>query len=454
MTGKNLPIPKSAVSGISWPALPGPAGAAMLAMQFQLEQSQWWPPERLVQEQFRQLEILLLHAYRAVPFYQKRFRDIGYAPGAVSPEWFARLPILRREDIQSRRADLLSRGVPPDHGRLIWHHTSGSTGRPIETVTTQIGQFFWYALTLRDHLWHRRDLSGKLAAIRTTVQDGMAQGWGPSTDAAFRTGPCATLNIRADIDRQVKWLQEQRPDYLLSHPSNIQALAQHCIAARIALPELQEVRTFGETVAPELRAACRTAWDVPVTDSYSAEEVGYIALQCPEHEHYHVQSENLLVEILNDRDQPCAPGEIGRVAITTLHNFAMPLIRYEILDYAEVGEPCPCGRGLPVLKRVMGRRRNLVMLPNGTRHWPSFPEERWGHIAPIRQIQLVQGEPDHILARLVADRPLSPEEQQQLIAVLRDCLGYPFRIGFQYLDQIPRGANFKYEDFVSELPEN
>lgn len=446
-------IPRSAVPGILWPAIPAPAGAAMLAMQFQLEKSQWWPAERLAREQFRQLENLLSHAYETVPFYRKRLSASGYDPRAVSPEWFSRLPLLRREEVQSQRDELISRRVPPDHGKLIEHRTSGSTGRPIETVTTQVGQFFWYVLTLRDHLWHRRDLSGKLAAIRTTVRDGTAQGWGPSTDAAFDPGPCATLNIRADIGHQLKWLQQQQPAYLLSHPSNIHALAQRALADRIPLPGLREVRTFGESVSPELRAACRAAWGVPVTDAYSAEEAGYIALQCPDHEHYHVQSEDLLVEILNESGRPCVPGEIGKVVITTLHNFAMPLIRYEIRDYAEVGEPCSCGRGLPVLKRLMGRRRNLVTLPDGTRHWPSFPEERWGRIAPIRQIQLVQREPDRILARLVTDRPLSAEEQRQLTAVLQDCLGYPFRIDLHYLEEIPRGANFKYEDFVSELPE-
>jgi phenylacetate-CoA ligase len=444
--------PRSGVEGIAWPAVPDPAGALMLALQLQLQHSQWWTPQALEAAQLRQLGLVLAHAYDTVPFYRERLHDVGFDPKAgLDRESFGKLPLLRREELQLATDALRSQQVPATHGRLVEHSTSGSTGRPIKTLGTEVTQFFWNALTLREHLWHQRNLAGKLAAIRTTVEEGVASGWGPSTDVAFATGPCATLNIRTDIDTQLQWLAAQAPDYLLSHPSNVQALAQRSMAQGIPLPSLRQVRTFGETVTPELRRTCREAWGVGVADSYSAQEIGYIALQCPQHEHYHVQSENVLVEILNDRNEACAPGEVGRVVISTLHNFAMPLLRYEILDYAEVGELCPCGRGLPVIKRVLGRQRNLVTLPDGRRHWPSFPAESWAHIAPIRQIQLVQKALDHIEARLVAARPLSAEEERQLAAALQQGLGYPFRITLQYAEQIGRSANFKYEDFVSEL---
>jgi phenylacetate-CoA ligase len=131
----------------------------------------------------------------------------------------------------------------------------------------------------------------------------------------------------------------------------------------------------------------------------------------------------------------------------------MPLIRYEILDYAEVGEPCPCGRGLPVLKRIMGRARNIIHLPDGTRHWPSFPASAWTHIGPIRQIQMVQKELDLILVRLAVENGrLNPEQERSLLEALRRTLGHPFRMNVEYLDEIARSANFKYEDFVCEIP--
>jgi phenylacetate-CoA ligase len=115
------------------------------------------------------------------------------------------------------------------------------------------------------------------------------------------------------------------------------------------------VQSLGGGLSAEARNACREAWGVPLAHIYRAEEVGPLALQCPEHEHFHVQSEQALVEVLDAQGMACAPGETGRVVATPLNNFAMPLIRYEVGETAEVGAPCACGRGLPVLTRIMDR---------------------------------------------------------------------------------------------------
>src|SRR3546814_10844500 len=113
----------------------------------------------------------------------------------------------------------------------------------------------------------------------------------------------------------------------------------------IAFPRLREVRTLSELLPPETRRLCRDVWGLKIADLYSTQEAGYLALQCPEHEHYHVQSEAVLLEVLDEEDRPCRPGEVGRVVVTPLTNFAMPMIRYAVGDLDEVGAPCPCGRG-------------------------------------------------------------------------------------------------------------
>lgn len=425
----------------------------MLAMQFQFEQSQWWPEERLREFQMRQLRLLLEHAGQTVPFYRERFRNAGFDPRQFDWQDFSALPLLTRPDIQNAGDALHSRNVPAGHGRLTEYQTSGSTGTPIRGHGTELTRFFWNAFTLRDHLWHGRKLSGKLVAIRTKVENGSGRGWGPATDAAFETGESAVLNIRADVEEQLQWLESQSPDYLLSHPSNIRALARRTLERGLRLPTLREVRTFGEMLPQDLRILCRRAWGVRVTDCYSTEEVGYVALQCSGHEHYHVQSESLYVEVLDVWGNPCAPGEIGRVVVTTLHNFAMPLVRYALGDYAEVGAPCPCGRGLPALKRILGRQRNMVTLPDGSQHWPSLPAEFVS--LPVRQRQVIQRTRGRIDVNLVVQRIFSSEEEARLISALRRELGYPFEINVNYvesLDQTPTGpGNFKYEDFISEV---
>lgn len=449
---------KSVVSGVTWPALPSNAGAQMLALQFQLEQSQWLPAEVLLARQLEQLQLLLSHAEQSVPYYQQRLKAAGVVgDGApLTMEKWARLPLLTREDVQAAGDSLLSGKVPVEHGKLTRVQTSGSTGQPVVAYKTGVAQFFWGVITLRDHLWHRRDLGAKFVAIRpeSELKPGKgveSRGWGPAAISVAQPGPAAMMNVRSDIAVQAEWLKEQQPVYLLSLPSNILALARYFSDRGEVLPSLREVLTYGELLSPEVRQACRLTWGVTVKDMYSSQEVGYIALQCPDYEHYHVQAEGALVEVLNESGAACCAGETGQVVVTPLHNFGMPFIRYVVGDYAEVGDICPCGRGLPVLKRVFGRQRNMLVLADGRTHWPSFPAELWTAIAPIRQLQLEQTDFENLTAHLVCPRPLTLTEQEAFAGMLRDRFGYPFVVTFQYHQQIARSKGGKYEDFVSRV---
>jgi len=443
---------RSAIPSVEWPAVPGPGAAIALALQYQLEQTQWWPVAELQRHQFRQLQVMLNYAYDTLHFWRGRLKAAGYKPQQdITPEWFRSLPLLTRAEVQSHGAALMGRAIPREHGALNTSQTSGSTGRPLVSYGNDVTQLFWRAFTLRDHVWHRRDLTGKLAAIRTAVEPSSMPGWGAATDLAFETGTSVTLNIRTDIDAQLEWLQAENPDYLITYSSNLRALAARAPVLGVRLPRLQQVRTYGEALPADLRELCGRAWNVPLADMYSAQEVGYIALQCPRYEHYHVQAENLLVEVLDDRNEPCEPGQIGRVVVTNLHNFAMPLVRYDIGDYAETGAECGCGRRLPVLKRIVGRVRNMVTLPDGRQHWASIPSSQWGSAAPVTQLQMVQKSRAVILVRVVAPQVLKPAERGRLVEALQACLGYPFEMEIEQVSEIQRGAGGKFEEFLSEI---
>lgn len=448
----NSGLLRSSIPGQVWPVVPDNAGALALALQYQLLQSEWWPVERITQFQFTQLNSMVRHAVAQVPYYQARFAEIGFNAGSVlTPEVFARLPALTRRDVQSAGAALFAASIPAQHGGIASGETSGSTGAPVVFRSSLLEQLFWNAFTLRDHLWHRRDLSGRLAAVRYAPAGGTAAGWGPATDAAFVTGDCAILHIDTDLSQQVDWLCERDPVYLLSYASNIRQLALAFMARGLRLPRLREVRSVSEVVGPELRTLVRGAWNVPLTDMYSAKEVGYIALQCPERDVYHVQSENVLVEIVDEGNRPCAPGQAGRVLLTALHKFAMPLIRYEIGDYAVPGEACTCGRGLPTIREIRGRERNMMHLPNGDKRWPLCDLVKEPQLPGILQYQFVQKSHEHLELRLV----VGPHYSRNLEPVLREIvhrrLGYPFELAIFYGDSIPRSSGGKYEDFRSEI---
>ena len=110
---------------------------------------------------------------------------------------------------------------------------------------------------------------------------------------------------------------------------------------------MEKLYLAGESISPGTRTEIEEGFGADVVDRYGAMETGQMALQCPEGIHYHVQSENVVVEVVNADGQPVEPGEQGRVVVTTLHNYAFPLIRYQIDDVVTLGDSCSCGTWSP-----------------------------------------------------------------------------------------------------------
>jgi phenylacetate-CoA ligase len=368
------------------------------------------------------------------------------------------IPILSRDLLQGEYTEICATNWPRHHGRAGEIQTSGSTGQPVKVKRTGLCQMYWLALTLRDHLWHQRDFTATLAAIRVpggSSNKGAATSpiWGEAVSALYRSGPSHLLPISTNVHQQAEWLAKVSPDYLLTYPTNLAELMRVVEKGGLHLPRLREIRTIGESVPEELREICTRLLGIKVTDMYSSQELGIIALQCPVSGLYHVQSENLLMEILNEQGEPCSPGEVGRAVVTDLHNFATPLIRYELRDYAEVGPICPCGRGLPTIRRILGRRRNMVVLPNGQRYWPRVGFQRFREVIPgLKQYQLVQSTLQQIEVNLVVSGNVTQEQEAVLTHVIQEALGYPFELQFDYREEeLPQTRSGKFEEFICKV---
>jgi phenylacetate-CoA ligase len=258
------------------------------------------------------------------------------------------------------------------------------------------------------------------------------------------------LDISLPSDVQLGWLDENSDfAYLLTFPSNLAELLNKCEARGYGWPALRQVRTVSEPVSDELRIRCRNVLGVEIVDLYSTQELGYLALQRNDGPGYYALSDTHVVEVLADDGRQCRPGEIGRVVVTALHNFAMPLFRYDVGDLAEVGEPGP----LPymVINRIFGRVRNLLLAPDGTRRWPLLGTRQLIEIAPVVQHQFIQVSRDRIVVRLVVRRPVTEVEEQAMRAHLLTQTPAGIDFEFSYLDEIPRSPGGKFEDFVCEV---
>jgi phenylacetate-CoA ligase len=445
---------RSDVPGVVWPPVSSGASATLAALLLHLEETQWIAQAELAAEQRRQLVVLVEHAARHSPHFRRSLTRAHVHPrDLATPEGLRQVPVLGRRDLQSAGSELYCTDVPPSHLPLEETRTSGSTGEPVVVKRTAVDQLFWSAMTIRDHLWHERDFSKRLSVIRATVQAySRVASWGPPMSLLFATGPSQRIPITTSVAQQLDWLLEFKPDNLMIYPATLDALARHCQRQHVALPGLRHIRTIGETLPSTVRELASDVFGAKVEDVYSSQEMGVIAIECPSSGLYHVMGEALIVEVLDEAGRPCKDGEVGRVVITALHNFATPLIRYDIGDYAEVAGPCPCGRGLPTLRRILGRERNLIVMPDGTRHWPLVGFTRFREIAPIRQYQFIQHDRERIEVRLVSDEPLSPAQEADLRAVIQGALGHPFAVEFTYFaGRIPRGPGEKFEEFVCKV---
>ncbi|MCZ4280040.1 AMP-binding protein [Kiloniella laminariae] len=446
-----------AVPHLAFPVISTASNLAVISSLTQLENTQWWTPEKIREMQFKQLYQLVQHSQKTVPFYKDY-------PKADSPEHLAEIwqeyPVLARGDINANQTTLTSGKLLKAHGSVTTKYTSGSTGQPIGVKNTALSGVFWRAFTLRDHIWHQRNPDWKLGHIRISktgqaVYPGVTgHGWSSErgANALIRTGPTAGLNINTPVEQQGKWLLDNDPDFLITFPSIIHRLAQHFLDKGLKANRLRQIETISEIMTEETRAICRKAFGIELVDLYSTRELGYLALQCPEHPHYHVQSEGVFLEVVNDDGSPCLPGQPGKVLVTPLHNFAMPLIRYAVGDYAVLGPPCACGRGLPVLERILGRERNRLRHPDGSYRWISISATDNGKllaIAPIQEYQIIQNSLTELEFRIAVPEDPAPDQIRQLQEWARSALHFPATITIIAQRRLERSANGKLELFKS-----
>lgn len=452
-----------------WPSVETREGPELREMLRRFGESQWWPPQRLRASQFSLLGALLAHAKAHVPHYAERLKPLEIpADGVLTEALWRQIPILKRSEVRDLGDRLRADAYPESLGALGMTMTGGSTGIPVRVLRTDMDSFLWNAITLREELWHREDIRGTIATLRGVDNDFFAAAmrrpgavrigggvilpqWGPPATSLWQTGKMAILQPGATPVAQADFLAAVHPDYLLIKPSGLRLLLAYLRDTGTALPPLRAVWTAHEVVDASLRAECQSLLGCRIVSNYSASETGYIALQCPEHAHYHVMAETLYVEVVDEAGQPCAPGEIGRVLVTPLYGFAMPLLRYEIGDEAVAGPPCPCGRGLPVLTRVVGRLENYLILKDGTRRRVDLGHYQLSAIPAIREFQLVQPARGRVELRLAVARPLGEAEMIFLRDMMQRSFGEELEHAIVIVSELPRTPGGKVMQFVSEI---
>jgi phenylacetate-CoA ligase len=205
--------------------------------------------------------------------------------------------------------------------------------------------------------------------------------------------------------------------------------------------------TFGEGVPQSLRHLVHEAFGSKLVDRYSCGEIGLIALQCPKHDHYHVMSGTVLLEIVDEAGLPCPIGQPGHVLVTGLQSYAMPIIRYELGDIAQWGPPCDCGIGLPVIEKILGKTRDFVLHPNGHKHFVSLGGAFAHDVTALQIYEVVFYTNSIIEFTYTARAELSLMELESLEAQLQERFGHPWPVVFKRVVAIAHGGFRKRREF-------
>jgi phenylacetate-CoA ligase len=210
--------------------------------------------------------------------------------------------------------------------------------------------------------------------------------------------------------------------------------------------------TNSETLTDSARCDIREVFDVEPTDVYESWEFGQIAWQCPRREGLHINSDQLIVELIRD-GRPAEVGEVGEVVVTGLYGRAAPLIRYATGDLAIATErSCLCGRELPLLERIIGRTNERLILSDNTEVMATTGlYDLLNQIPGVKQFRAVQHVPGELEIWVIPDQRFGRAEERWLQE--RAC--HDFRLDrviikrTAYLKQSPAG---KARLFVSTIP--
>ncbi len=441
------------------PSLDRMRGTRTMQCLTELEESQWWPRERIEELQSGRLQQLMQHVYDSVPYYRHQMVNHGLTPSRIrSSQDLSRLPVLTKDIVRTQRNDLIAEGFP--RGELRLSTTSGSTGTPLTFYGTYADQVnHGVARTQRALGW----AGLKIGDAQTHVgrpydyyedRGSLSRNFGMRARRMTQIDP-NSLTEEA-LPRIVSRLARARPHALTGYPSCLAVIAAFIEQAGNQPLTLKSVVPGGEQLTDQHRRLMTRGFSVEPYSKYSTSEVFDIASECVAHSGLHIAAEDMVVEIVDDDGMPVTQGQPGRVLVTNLHNYGMPLIRYDIGDTGTLlAETCPCGRELPRLGGLLGRNNTYLYTRSGQRISPGALYLDRLTSLPVLQYQIVQEDLDSVTMNLVLSTTMSPEElaalRKKVHAMFNANFGESIRFEVRFTDRITPGPAGKHTFVFSKV---
>jgi len=395
------------------------------------------------------LRILLEHAYFNTEYYNKIIEEAGvYVNRQVNLRNFRCIPLLTKEIVRNHMKELVSR----DLGTRKWYYNSsgGSTGEPVRFIQDELYDK-WRNATIKyyyENIINVDELRVKKILLWGSEREIFEHTLGLKAKIINWLTNTKFLNsfrmTESDMERYIKIINSYKPDLIRGYAGSLYEICKFIEKKGINIHQPKVVISSAEKLRKEMREKIESVFGVKVYDFYGSREVNGIAGECNAGL-LHIFMFNTYVEVLNKHGFHVKEGEMGKIIVTTLHNYSMPLVRYEIGDTAILGpKNCKCGNPLPTLKEVTGRITDHFIKEDGTMvHGEYFTHlfylKDW-----IKAFQVIQEDYRKIRILAVLQGDINMAEKREIENKIKLVMGKDCNIVWEFVEEIPKTRSGKH----------
>lgn len=359
---------------------------------------------------FKKRKALIKHAIEHTIFYKKKYAtlDLSIKPLETEKD-FSQLPVLTRSDLNNHFSDIIADNVSRSNCAKVT--TSGSTGTTISVIHDKrypLAPIQWRVLKW----WGIKPYENAAFIYRFKRSKSLSFWnkllWWP-TKHIFLAG---SEMDPPHIEEFVAKFNRLKPTLLQGYVDVVYEFALYLKDKNIKIYPPKAVWVTSAPLTIQQRQTMQEVFKSPVYDQYGSTEVMWVSSECKEQNGLHVMTDVRHIEIVDDNNIPVPKNTWGKILITDLHNYAFPLIRYEIGDYGRLlDRVCPCGCPLPLMDSVRGRQSDVIKTPSGIEVYGDYLHSIFDEFPDtIRDFQIVQAK-DYVIKLFyvpVPDKNIDP----------------------------------------------
>ena len=390
-----------------------------------------WKEGSSVEETEKRIQDLISHAVKTTDFYKDYPEDISLKD----------LPVVNKDTFRQQYDCFVSSTYKDATDNRVMC-TSGSTGTPLRMIQN------------RDKIRHNTAggiFLGAAAGYYIGMKEAFIRVWVNNVKKSkfqlIQENMIMMDSSRMDeqaLAEMFHTIEKKKVKCLVGYSSALGELSDYIRKSGkdCSNCSVRAIIPISETMPEPVRRTLEKQFGCPVRAWYSNEENGIMGLQNEKDEGYRIDTETYYYEILKmDSDEPAEPGELGRIVITDLFNYAFPILRYDNGDTAVAVRKEKNGRFKLYLSELYGRRSDLIYDCKGNAVTPYIITNNLWDIEGVKQYRFIQEDVKDYTIWLNGDP--AKMDQEEILGRIRPYLGDEARIKVEIVDEIPVLASGK-----------